>query len=151
MRVVALCITAVVYLVCAGCGRSPGPQAEIEEVVPVSGRLTYQGKPLQHYQVTFLPTDGRRVATGVADAEGRFVMGTNDAGDGAPPGTHKVAIVFVGPPSTDAPGQEQIIDNPALLPKPDIEIPKKYSNPETSGLTQEVPEDGLEDLKIDLQ
>ena len=134
-----------------GCGSRSGPEPEIERVVPVSGSLTYQGKPLSYHQVTFLPVDGRRAAVGVTDMEGRFTMGTNDTGDGAPPGRHKVAIAFVGPPTNETPGQEQIIDNPALLPKPDIEIPGKYSNPETSGLTQEVPEDGLPDLVIDLQ
>ena len=143
------CLLTVVAAV--GCGSRPGPQAEIERVVPVSGTLTYAGKPLEHYQVTFLPVDGRRAAVGVTDAEGKFTMGTNDAGDGAPPGTHKVAIVFAGPPSTDAPGQEQIIDNPALLPKPKVKIPAKYGNPETSGLVQEVPEDGLTGLQIDLK
>ena len=127
-----------------------GPKAHIEKVVPVSGTLTYNGQPLENYQVTFLPTDGRRAATGVADADGKFTMGTNKAGDGAPPGTHKVAIVWA-PPTTDLPGHEQIIDDPSLLPKPPVEIPAKYGNPETSGLTQEVPDEGIEDLKIDLK
>lgn len=136
-------------LLVAGCG-DPGPRAEIEKVVPVSGTLTYLGKPLESYQVTFLPTDGRRAATGVTDAAGKFTMGTNKAGDGAPPGAHKVAFVWVAP-NNDLPGQEQIIDDPALLPKPAVEIPAKYANPDTSGYTQEVPDDGIADLKFDLK
>jgi hypothetical protein len=87
---------------------------------------------------------------GVTDAEGKFKLGTNDKDDGAPPGTHKVAIMWV-PPQSDNPGQETIIDDPALLPKPKVKIPAKYGNPETSGLTQEIPEDGKTDIKIDLQ
>ncbi len=133
-----------------GCSSRSGPVAEIEEVVPVSGTLTFQGKPLEGYQVTFLPTDGRRPATGVSDAAGKFTMGTNEAGDGAPPGSHKVAIVWVGPANADT-GNEEPIDNPANLPKPTVEIPKKYQNADTSGITQEVPDDGLTDLKIDLK
>jgi hypothetical protein len=144
-------IILTVTLFLAGCGRPPGPVAEIEETVPVSGTLTYKGQPLEFYQVTFLPTDGRRAATGLTDAQGRFTMGTNEAGDGAPPGVHSVAIVFVGPPPKIEEGNEQIIDNPALLPKPKVKIPQKYSNPDTSDLAQEVPEDGLTDLKIELQ
>jgi hypothetical protein len=42
------------------------------------------------------------------------------------------------------------IDDPAEMPKPPVEIPAKYSNPETSGLTQDVPAGGVTDLKIDL-
>jgi hypothetical protein len=133
-----------------GCNTDPGPRAHIEAAVPVSGTLTYNGQPLENYQITFLPTDGRRAATGVSDAAGKFTMGTNKAGDGAPPGLHKVAIVWA-PPMTGTPGQEQIIDDPALMPKPPVSIPPKYGNPETSGITQDVPEGGIEDLKIDLK
>jgi len=133
-----------------GCDRDPGPRAHIEKVVPVSGTLTFHGQPLESYLVTFLPTDGRRAATGLTDAAGRFTMGTNKAGDGAPPGAHKVAFVWA-PPTPDTPGQEQIIDDPALLPKPKLEIPAKYGNPDTSGYTQIVPDGGMTDLKFDLK
>ena len=146
LAVILLCLPIAV-----GCGSSPGPQAKVEKVVPVSGTLTYQGNPLESYQISFLPTDGRRPAIGTTDAAGKFAMGTNKVGDGAPPGTHKVTIVWLAPPSTDAPGQETVIDDPALLPKPKIQIPVKYSSADTSGLTQEVPERGLKDLKIELQ
>lgn len=131
-----------------GCGDAP-ERTFVEDSVPVSGTLHYQGKPLAQYQVTVLPIDGRRVATGIADAEGNFVLGTNKAGDGAPPGKSKVAIVFA-PPAQGEPGDEKIIDNPALLPKPAIEIPKKYTNPETSELEIEIPAKGMKDWKIDL-
>lgn len=138
------------WLAVAGCGPA-GPRADIEKVVPVSGTLTYQGKPLEHYQVTFLPTDGKRPATGVTDASGKFSMGTNTKGDGATVGTHKVAFVWVGPPAADAAGQEAVVDDPSKLPKPKVKIPEKYGNPETSGFTQEVPARGVNDLKFDLQ
>jgi hypothetical protein len=135
----------------AGCERTPGPTPQEIKTVPVSGTVTYEGQPLAGYQVTFLSKDSPRSATGTTDATGRFHLGTNDVGDGAAPGRHSVAIVWAGPTEEVAPGNEQIIDDPALLPKPPIEIPKKYGNPETSGLVQEVPEDGLQDLKIDLK
>lgn len=142
-------VIGILAIAAVGCG-DPGPRAHIEKVVPVSGTLTYQGQPLESYQVTFLPTDGRRAATGVTDAAGKFTMGTNTAGDGAPPGPHKVAIVWVAP-NVDTPGNEQIIDDPSLLPKPKVKIPDQYANPDTSGITQDVPDGGLSDLKIDLK
>jgi len=151
MRHLVQAVTLMCVSFFLGCNLDPGPTAHIENVVPVSGMLTYQGQPLEFFQVTFLPTDGRRAATGVTDASGKFTMGTNTAGDGAPPGTHQVAIVWVGPPAAEAEGQEQIIDDPSKLPKPKVKIPTKYGNPETSGLTQEVPDRGLSDLKIELQ
>lgn len=133
----------------SGCGG--GYQTgEIEASVPVNGTLTFQGKPLESYQVVFMPDDGRRVATGVTDANGNFTLGTNKLGDGAPPGPCKVAIQFA-PPTVDGAGNEVIIDDPSKLPKPKIKIPAKYGNPETSGISQDVPKGGLKDLKIDLK
>ena len=149
-RLVVSSAAALLGLFSGGCG-DPLPRAHIEKVVPVSGTLTFQGKPLEFFQVTFLPTDGRRAAIGVTDAAGKFTMGTNKADDGAPPGTSKVAIVWVGPPAAEAAGQEEIIDDPSKLPKPAVQIPAKYGNPETSGLTQEIPAGGVSDLKIDLK
>ena len=143
-------IAAVALTMLAGCGGSL-PVADIEKVTPVSGTLTYQGKPLPDYRVTFLPIDGKRAATGVSDAQGKFTMGTNDAGDGAPPGKHQVAFVWVPPNSAGEAGQEAIIDDPSKLPKPSIKIPAKYADPETSGQTVEIPPRGLTDLKFDLQ
>ena len=125
--------------------------AHIEKVVPVSGTLTYQGKPLEFYQVTFMPEDGRRPATGITDAAGKFTMGTNDAKDGAPPGMNKIAVVWVGPPSKSQPGSEAIIDDPSKLPKPKVKVPDKYNDPATSGLSQDVPAGGMNDLKLDLK
>lgn len=125
--------------------------SEIVDTVPVSGVLTYQGKPLEFYQVVLMPVDGTRVAVGVTDAQGKFKLGTNDGGDGAPPGDAKIAVSFVGPPSSVEPGTEQVIDDPSKLPKPKIKIPAKYADPATSGLTQNVPAGGLTDLKLDLQ
>lgn len=135
-------------VVAAGCG-DPGPSAHIEKVVPVSGTLTYRGQPLEYHQVIFRATDGRRTAIGITDAAGKFTLGTNGKDDGAPPGSHKVGINYVGPPIVDDPSKEPI--DPAFRPKPKIQIPANYADPETSGLTQEVPAGGLTDLKIDLK
>ena len=147
----ALLVISSCLLLAASTGCGSGYQTgDIEAVVPVNGTLTFQGKPLENYQVVFMPLDGRRVATGVTDANGNFKMGTNTAGDGAPPGKCEVAVQFA-PPDMGQPGNEVIIDNPAKLPKPKVKIPTKYGDPKKSGITQEVPSSGLKDLKIDLK
>jgi hypothetical protein len=129
-----------------GCNSS----ADREKVVPVSGTVTYQGKPLEGFRVTFMPSDGRRPAIGLTDAAGKFALGTNDVGDGAVVGTHKVAFVWA-PPVSGEPGQETVTDNPANLPKPKTRLPDKYGDPEKSGITQEVPPRGISGLKFELQ
>jgi len=131
----------------AGCGGNSGPVAETVPVVTAAGTLTFQGKPLEHYQVMLFPQDGRPAA-GMVDAAGKFVLGTNQPGDGAPAGTHRLAVTWVGPPSTD-PGQGVMEFTPP--PPPKIKIPEKYTNPETSGITVEVPESGSDAIVIELQ
>lgn len=144
---VGLSLSFLVMLAgCDGYSRT----AHLEKVAAVSGTVTYQGKPLEGYRVVFMPTDGRRPATGITDAQGKFILGTNAANDGAPPGTHKVAFTWA-PPQTGEPGQEAVVDTPDKLPKPKVKIPNKYNDPEKSGITHEVPARGASDIKFDLQ
>ena len=134
----------------AGCEEAY-PTSAIQPVVPVSGVVTWQNKPLEYFQVTLLPDDGGRAAVGVTDAEGKFTLGTNKLGDGAAAGPCKLAVVFVGPPSANADGLEEGIDDPRKLPKPSVKIPAKYSNPETSGLAETIPPRGTSELKLSLE
>jgi hypothetical protein len=144
------CLVVPGLVLLVGCGGSESGTV-IEKVVPAEGTLTYQGRPLAGYQVTLLPTDGRRPAVGISDAQGHFRLGTNTEGDGAPPGKHPAAIVWIPPRPSGEPGQEVIVDNPAQLPKPKVKIPDKYGDPKTSGLEIEIPPRGTKELKIDLQ
>lgn len=129
-----------------GCGPSQ-PTGETVATVSASGKLTLKGAPLEFYQVTFFPTDNR-AAIGMTDAEGKFVLGTNTPGDGAVAGSHKVAVNWVGPPSTNPNEGMTEFSSP---PPPKVKINVKYSNPETSGLTVEIPDSGSTELAIDLQ
>lgn len=138
---------SLLFSLIAGCGGSSGPVAETVPVVTAAGTLTFQGKPLEHYQVMLFPQDGRPAA-GMVDAAGKFVLGTNEPGDGAPAGSHRLAVTWVGPPSTD-PGQGVMEFTPP--PPPKIKIPEKYTNPDTSGITVEVPESGSDAIVIELK
>ncbi len=151
-----LLVSQVIFLrlvvsltVLAGCS-DYSRTAHIEKAVPASGTVTYQGKPLEGYRVVFMPTDGRRPATGLTDAKGKFVLGTNAADDGAPPGASKVAFTWA-PPQSAEPGQEAVLDSPDKLPKPKIKIPSKYNDPEKSGIIYDLPKRGATDIKFDLQ
>lgn len=84
----------------------------------------------------------------MTDAEGKFVLGTNAPGDGVMSGLSKVAVIYVGPPSTAEPGKESPTDK---VPPPKVKIPAKFGNADKSGVTVEVPAGGSTDLKIDLK
>jgi hypothetical protein len=140
-----LTLAGLIFL--SGCG-SDQPTGDRIATVSASGVLTLDGKPLEYYQVLCFPPNGARPAAGTADAEGKFVLGTNEPGDGAVAGSHKVAINWLGPPSSDP--NEGIMEF-SEPPAPTIEIDPRYSDPETSGLVVEIPAGGTNEIRIDLK
>jgi hypothetical protein len=92
MRIDRASCLAVVALVAVGCGTSV-------KIVPVSGAVTLDGKPLANAHVSFQPEAAQGIQTagagsyGTTDLSGAYslrVTGTDQAG--AVVGTHRVAI-----------------------------------------------------------
>src|SRR3954452_23234255 len=71
-----------------GCSNSSRPPR-----YPVTGTVTYQGKPLAGAVITFVPTgaDGE-AASAFSDADGKYALTTWEAGDGARPGEYRVKV-----------------------------------------------------------
>lgn len=141
----ALCLCLSALFV--GCSSGYGPQAEQVATVPASGTITWKGQPLSSFRITLHPPGNQRPAAGVSDADGRFVLGTNAPSDGAVVGTHKVSVIWEQPVD-DGLGTAPV-DAAAL--KPPVDLPAKFANPETSGLTLEVPAGGSSSLQLALQ
>jgi len=145
--VVFLGVALATLVLVTGCG--PGKPA----TVPVSGTVTLDGSPLEGASVTFTPAAGGRLATGTTDASGKFTLMTFAAGDGAIVGSHKVGVSKM----EAAAGQQGDPSNQMLSGPPGAGgsqppkslIPKKYSNPEKSGITVEV-KSGMEPVTIEL-
>lgn len=128
-------------------GCDSNPTGDIVDTVPASGTLTFNGVPLEYYQVAFFP-DNNRPAVGITDADGKFTLGTNGENDGAVVGMHRVAVTYVGKPS-DNPDEGIMEFTPP--PPPKHKIPGKYNAAETSGIMLEIPSDGTSDLALDLK
>jgi hypothetical protein len=112
-------------LLLSGC--SPGKQ-----MVPVSGRVLYNGKPLDFGTVMLQPERGQP-AVGAIQPSGAFSLTTYKEGDGAVVGKHRVRITCYEPQrSPSLPKNSEIIS----LGKP--LIPAKYANYATSGLEVEI-------------
>ena len=142
----AIVLVTAVAVGLVGCGPA-APTSTLEETVPAGGLLTYRGQPLEYYRVTFFP-DGHRPAAGTTTSDGRFVLGTNREGDGAVVGTHRVAVVYVGPPNTNPDAGMNDFSPP---PPPKVKIPAHYHKAEKSGLAVEIPAGGNTELEIALQ
>ncbi len=115
---------SLLMLLLMGCGGESKPST-----VPVTGLVTLNGEPVAEASVTFYPQEGRS-ASGVTDSSGIFTLTTFEAGDGAIAGKHRVSI---GKQSNVPAG-----NTPEELAKIKEEIPSKYNNAETSGLTADV-------------
>jgi hypothetical protein len=119
-----IALTILVLLPFPGCGNAP-PQAP--PTLPVKGKVTFKGKPVTKGAVTFEPDGMGKEAHGDIQPDGTFELTTYKPGDGAVPGTHRVAVSYAGKT-----------------------IPLKYTNVASSKVEVEVTE-GKTDYTIDLK
>jgi hypothetical protein len=121
----------------AGCG---GPYKS----VPVSGRVTLNGKPLAKASVTFAPVgkdanvEPGPSSVGTTDADGRYALRLVGAdGSGAVVGKHMVRIAILDETDTS-------VDAPVRMKQ----LPLKYNGQTT--LRFDVPADGTDRANFDL-
>lgn len=139
MRTTGFCLWIVLLLLAIGCGKS--------KMSPVSGTVTLDGKPLAGASVLFAPEGSGKDATGETDQDGRFTMSTLQPGDGVLPGTYKVVISApLGVPDTKQyTTSEDAMSGAAKAPAKKSTgptVPTKYSRPDQTPLTQDVPVKG---------
>lgn len=77
-------LVLVVSATLAGCNSS--------NVVPVSGTLTYKGKPVTNAFIHFVPESGRP-SLGETDSQGRFTLTYDPDTRGATLGKHRVFVM----------------------------------------------------------
>ncbi len=152
MRYFGLMMAALALVAWPGCTGAKGPQTG-----RVSGRITLNGKPLAGANVNFDLKEGKspRVATGVADADGRYTLSTFGKDDGAVLGKHVVWITMPQKgeaidPNNPTADYGKMMEAAAAGAKPDTGgIPAKYTSKETSDLIREVKA-GTNEINIDL-
>lgn len=121
-----VCLLAVALL--SGCGDGRPRR------VPVSGRVTIDGKPIPCGTIRFIPKDARP-AMGQIGQDGRYSMSTFEKGDG----------VVVGP-CTVTVNATELLSGQAIR----WHAPKYYAEPGRSGLSAEITEP-IDSLDFDLK
>ena len=132
-RVHAMLLLTAVVLVTAGCQKR-------ETLGTVSGNVTFQGKPVTQGVVMFRDAGRGIYITAELDAQGHYEV-KQATGAGLQPGEYQVSV---NPPVVDAPmgGPAQTSTFP--------NIPLKYRDANTSGLTLTVPAEGTT-MNIDMK
>jgi hypothetical protein len=120
-------LAAIILATCWGCGSREGPY--VGTTVPVKGKVTYKGKPLTQGEIVFEPDSAGREAHGNIQSDGTFELTTFNPGDGAVPGTHRIAVT--GTSKKDA-------------------VPSKYQNVSSSKTKVEVAE-GKAEYSVELK
>lgn len=140
-------VTCAMFLI-AGCA---GPADEWAKkrpaVVPVSGQVLFQGKPVEEASISFSQVDGSYGANARTGGDGRFRLTTFKPNDGAVPGQYRVRVIkdIILSQGTVPPGQD-------VATEVTIErmLPDKYRNFDTSGITKEVTASGPNELIVEL-
>lgn len=94
-------------------------------LIPVSGVVKLDGKPLADCAVAFQSVGGGPVASGTTDAAGHFELSTVNR-SGAVPGENRVMLT-----------KQRYVDEPGNIHY-DFLTPKRYAMPDTSGLKANV-------------
>jgi hypothetical protein len=135
-RQCTMVLSAVITALLAGCGSgNPATYA-------VTGKVTYQGKPVKNAGVMFMPSSGRP-ASSLTDAEGRFTLRTFKDGDGAIGGENVVCISKTMPAPADN-------TKDPMLKKMISLLPTCYATPTTSPLKVTVSATGPNDFTFNL-
>jgi hypothetical protein len=121
----------------AGCGQGAG-------LVPVTGKVTLDGKPLGTGTVTFHPDAAKgnaapHLAAGEIDGQGNYKL-LSDGKEGVPPGWYKVTVTAQEPADSK---------NPYAPPQSIVNA--KYRDVKTSNLSVEVvgnPSPGAYDFSV---
>lgn len=122
VRLVLTCLAPLAVIGLTGCG---GGQSVRPPLGKVTGTVTYNDKPLADGTITILPEKGRPASGRIKDGKIVDVTTYDQTGDGAPLGTHPVAI--------------RAVENAAdMYAKPKLLIPAKYGDTKTSGLSAEI-------------
>ena len=127
-----------------GCGADDG----LTKRYAVTGKVTYKGQPVAKGSINFLPDkpEGRGANGQIVD--GAYSMTTQDPSDGAFPGSYSVVVDALEPDmaAVEAAAKKKGSTSVALpqdmvakaYAKAKNAVPKKYSQPATSGLKAEV-------------
>ena len=121
--------------VLSGCGGGQTPPEP--PLFPVTGQVFYRNQTIPDATVRLTPVTPPRngkplyLPHGTVDESGLFTLSTYRRGDGAPAGEYYVSFSWVG----SLKGISE--DDEDKLPE---RLPRKYTNPQTSGFTVTVKE-----------
>jgi len=130
-----ICVS-LLFALPAGCSRGP-------QIVPVKGKVLYNGEPLEFGSVMFQPEAGQPARAEI-QPDGTFELTTESPGDGATVGPNRVRVTCYEAQGAAASGSEGEMALGKSL------IPRRYTDVDTSGIVIDVPPGGQDDVVVRL-
>lgn len=140
---VATSVLTLLTFSLSGCGGN----SNRPKTAKVTGKVTYEGKPIETGSLLFVPVGGGSSAQGNIAADGTYTLGTFTETDGAILGNFKVMITAWTQPKGGPGLPEDAIRGDA---GPISLIPEIYGDLEKSGLTATV-KDEKNTINFDLE
>ncbi|WP_417737567.1 carboxypeptidase-like regulatory domain-containing protein [Rosistilla oblonga] len=140
----AIVATLCVGMLVVGCGSTE----QLLDVVPASGKVTVDGKPVEGISVSLLPQDGvpGRGGYGVTDATGAFTVTSVEGQDGVAEGKYKVVFQkLTQPDGSPIPPGSNAADVGAVN-----SLPAAYNDPDLSTMFAIIKADGTSEMEFDL-
>lgn len=147
-----LFLLVAVIVLASGCSNS--------QLAPVSGTVTYEGKPVEKLSLCFSPEPvGDNFSVGpyskaTTDSDGKFVLTTRHDERGAVVGKHKITLRYTDVNSSDISELNYLnATNKAKAKKLKAKIDKKLNGrPFLTGTNEifDIPAGGHENLQIEL-
>src|SRR5688572_19780140 len=114
----------------------PGCDSDGPTLIPIRGEVLYKGAPLRDVSrghVIYLPkSPDARQASGRIQPDGTFVLTTFKNADGVTPGEYHIKVTAY---ATQQLSREQVEASGGAVAGPRPLIPEKYTDPNTSPLT----------------
>ncbi len=123
--------------------------ASVSGTVPVGGKVTYKGTPIEGAIITFVPEGNGRPATATTMAGGAFSLMTVDA-SGAMPGKYKVTVDKVVYGAAGSSSMEAASTGNAAEGQSKRALPAKYAEVASTPLALEVPSSGNKGIDFEL-
>jgi hypothetical protein len=142
----AMLVVGVILV--AGCGS----KSELD-LIPLRGEVTYNGQPLTEGTVLYVPetSSSGRQASGAIQSDGSFALTTTQRDDGVMKGEYQIVVHAYAARPREPETREEV---EAMAASGELErkhiIPKKYTEPTTSGLTDTVDDSHSGFKQIDL-
>ena len=146
-------LASVPFLI--GCNVDDG----LPKTVPAKGTVLVDGKPIEGAVIVLMQDTGANFARGITDKSGNFSLDTFETKSGAVPGDYKATISKTVTienktkmsKSMEEEAKEAAAGDESLINASWVnDLPNKYANPGTSGLSVAIPEGGKTDIKFEL-